>query len=57
MLVELTADGRRLWEKAIGTQAEKEALLASAPNKAEPQQLSGLLRRVMVELEARGVEK
>jgi DNA-binding MarR family transcriptional regulator len=57
VLVELTAGGRRLWEKAIGTQAEKEALLASALNKAELQQLNDLLRRVMLEFEARGVEK
>ena len=57
VLVELTAEGRRLWEKAIGTQAEKEALLASALNKAELQQLNDLLRRVMLEFEARGVEK
>ena len=57
VLVELTAVGRRLWEKAIGTQAEKEALLASALNKAELEQLNDLLRRVMLEFEARGVEK
>ena len=57
VLVELTAGGRRLWEKAIGTQAEKEALLASALSKAELEQLNGLLRRVMLEFEARGVEK
>lgn len=57
VLVELTTGGRRHWEKAIGTQAEKEALLASALSKAELEHLNDLLRRVMLEFEARGVEK
>ena len=57
VLVELTDKGRGLWEKAIGTQAEKEALLASALTKRELEQLNGLLRRVMLEFEARGIEK
>ena len=57
VLVELTDKGRRLWEKAIGTQAEKEALLASALSKRELEQLNGLLRRVLVEFEERGLEK
>ena len=57
VLVELTEEGRRLWQAAIGTQAEKEALLASALTKAELAQLNDLLRRVMLEFEARGVEK
>jgi DNA-binding MarR family transcriptional regulator len=57
VLLELTEKGRALWEEAIGTQAEKEALLASALPKAELEQLNDLLRRVMLEFEARGVEK
>ena len=57
VLVELTDKGRRLWEKAVGTQAEKEALLAAALTKRELEQLNGLLRRVMLEFEDRGVEK
>ena len=57
VLVELTAKGRALWEKAIGTQAEKEALLAAALTKRELDQLNALLRRVMVEFEERGLEK
>jgi DNA-binding MarR family transcriptional regulator len=57
VLVELTDQGRRLWENAIGAQAEKEALLASALTKRELEQLNALLRRVMVEFEERGIEK
>ena len=57
VLVELTDHGRGLWEEAIGAQAEKEALLASALTKRELDQLNALLRRVMVEFEARGLEK
>jgi DNA-binding MarR family transcriptional regulator len=57
VLVELTDEGRRLWEDAIGAQAEKEALLAAALTKAELAQLNELLRRVMLEFEARGIEK
>ena len=57
VLVELTEKGRRLWEKAVGMQAEKEALLASALTKRELEQLNGLLRRVLVEFEERGIEK
>ena len=57
VLVELTDAGRKLWEEAIGVQAEKEALLASALTKPEREQLNGLLRRLMVEFEERGIEK
>jgi DNA-binding MarR family transcriptional regulator len=57
VLVELTDRGRRLWEDAIGAQAEKEALLASALTKADLEQLNDLLRRVMLEFEERGLEK
>lgn len=57
VLVELTDEGRSLWEAAIGAQAEKEALLASALSRRELEQLNVLLRRVMIEFERRGVEK
>ena len=57
VLVELTDKGRGLWEEAIGAQAEKEGLLAAALTKPELEQLNGLLRRVMVEFEDRGIEK
>jgi DNA-binding MarR family transcriptional regulator len=57
VLVELTARGRSLWEKAIGVQAEKEAVLASALTKRERELLNGLLRRLMIAFEERGIEK
>ena len=57
VLLELTDKGRRLWEKTVGTQAEKEALLAAALTKRELEQLNGLLRRVLVEFEERGIGK
>jgi DNA-binding MarR family transcriptional regulator len=57
VLVELTGEGRKLWEEAIGVQAEKEALLASGLTKREREQLNGLLRRLMVAFEKRGIGK
>lgn len=57
VLVELTKAGRKVWEEAIGVQAEKEALFTSALTKREREQLNGLLRRLMREFEERGVEK
>jgi DNA-binding MarR family transcriptional regulator len=57
VLLELTDKGRALWQEAIGAQAEKEALFASALTKAEQEQLNGLLRRLMLEFEERGIEK
>jgi DNA-binding MarR family transcriptional regulator len=57
ILVELTDEGRSLWEEAVGVQAEKEALLASALTRRELEQLNGLLRRIMLEFEERGIEK
>jgi DNA-binding MarR family transcriptional regulator len=49
--VELTDDGRRLYEDAIGVQARKEALVAAALNDKEKKQLNALLRRLMLEFE------
>ena len=57
VLVELTERGSRLWDEAIGVQAEKEALLASALSKPAREQLNGLLRRLMLAFEERGLEK
>ena len=57
VLVELTDAGRRLWEEAIGVQAEKEAVLASALTRRELEHLNALLRRVMLAFEARGIGK
>ena len=51
VLVELTPEGKRLYEDAIGVQARKEELIASALTVAEKKQLNALLRRLMVEFE------
>lgn len=51
VLVELTAQGRRKHEAAIGVQLQKEALIGEALTKTEREQLNTLLRRVMVTLE------
>jgi DNA-binding MarR family transcriptional regulator len=57
VLVELTDEGRRLWDEAIGVQAEKEALFASALSTQERDRLNRLLRRLMLAFEERVVEK
>ena len=51
VVVELTADGKRVYEEAVGVQARKEALVASALTVAEKKQLNALLRRMMLEFE------
>lgn len=53
VVVELTAKGRQQHERAMGIQAEKEALLAAALTVREKEQLNSLLRRVMLTLEER----
>jgi DNA-binding MarR family transcriptional regulator len=54
--VELTRQGRKLYEDAIGVQGRKEALVAAALSNAEKKQLNTLLRRLMIEFErAEGV--
>jgi DNA-binding MarR family transcriptional regulator len=55
--VELTDEGRKLWEEAFAVQAEKEALLTGALNARDRKQLNNLLRLLMLEFERRGVEK
>jgi len=51
--VELTDKGRRTWEKAVAAQAEKEAAFASALGEREKEQLTKLLRKLMLWFEAR----
>lgn len=53
VLVELTDEGRKRHEQAMGIQAEKEALLAAALTEREKEQLNSLLRRVLLTLEDR----
>jgi DNA-binding MarR family transcriptional regulator len=57
VLVELTQRGRKLWEDAFLVQAEKEALLTTALNARDREQLNNLLRQLMLEFERRGIEK
>ena len=45
--VELTEEGNRLWEEAVGVQAEKEAIVDAALDASEKQRLNDLLRRLM----------
>ena len=47
VIVELTDEGRELWDRVIGVQAEKESIVASALDEREQRQLNTLLRRLM----------
>jgi DNA-binding MarR family transcriptional regulator len=53
VLVELTAQGRKVYNDAVGVQAHKEGLVAAALGDAEKDQLNALLRRLMREFERR----
>lgn len=47
VFVELTDEGNKLWEEAVGVQAEKEAIVDAALGAAEKRALNELLRRLM----------
>ena len=49
--IEITDRGRQVWEEAVGVQAAKEQLVASALSSREKQQLNELLRRLMLAFE------
>ena len=52
LLVELTAEGKRVWDDSVGVQAAKEALITSAAlDEAEREELNGYLRRLMIAFE------
>jgi DNA-binding MarR family transcriptional regulator len=51
--VELTEKGKRTWEKVIAAQAKKEAVIASALSEREKEQLTKLLRKLMLSYEKR----
>src|SRR3954471_9237908 len=51
IMVELTDEGKRVYERAIDVQGRKEQFFASALTKAEQKQLNALLRRIMLEFE------
>src|SRR5687767_2929899 len=47
VFVELTDKGNALWNKAVGVQAEKEAIIDAALEPREKQELNDLLRKLM----------
>jgi DNA-binding MarR family transcriptional regulator len=49
--VELTDEGRRLYEESVSAQARKEALIAGALSPSEQKRLNALLRKIMLSLE------
>ena len=51
--VELTSRGKTLYDRAVGTQAAKEAIIAAALDPRQQDQLNDLLRRLMLEFERR----
>jgi DNA-binding MarR family transcriptional regulator len=53
VVVELTEEGGRVYQQAVGVQAKKEALVTAALNEREKKQLNSLLRRLMLEFERR----
>ena len=54
--VELTDKGRRTWEEAIMAQGQKEAGVTAALTEREKQQLTKLLRKMMIAYEKRESE-
>ena len=49
--IELLPAGRKTWEEAVGVQARKELIVASALDAAQKRQLNDLLRLLVLELE------
>jgi DNA-binding MarR family transcriptional regulator len=47
VLVEPTEEGHAAWERAVGTAASREALIASVLSESEKEELHSLLRRLM----------
>jgi DNA-binding MarR family transcriptional regulator len=52
VLVELTRAGKDAYDATVNVQARKEAFFASALTKVEQRELNGLLRKLMLALEA-----
>jgi DNA-binding MarR family transcriptional regulator len=51
--IELTGNGKRIWEKTVAAQAEKEAVATAALSDREKEQLTHLLRKMMIAYEKR----
>jgi DNA-binding MarR family transcriptional regulator len=52
VLVEITDEGRAAYERAVSTQARKEAFFASALTPSEQRRLNALLRKLMLAFES-----
>jgi DNA-binding MarR family transcriptional regulator len=55
--IEITDKGSRLWEEAVGVQAAKEQMVAGALSPAEKQQLSELLKRMVLAFDSGAAER
>ena len=55
--IELTEKGSKVWEDAVGVQAAREQLVAGALSPAEKQQLSDLLKRLVLAFDAIEAER
>jgi DNA-binding MarR family transcriptional regulator len=51
VVIELTAEGRKAWDRAASTQGRRELFFASALTKVEQRQLNTLLRKLMLAVE------
>jgi DNA-binding MarR family transcriptional regulator len=51
--IEVTPKGRKLYERTVGAQAAKEAIVAEALDEKQQDQLNDLLRRLMLAFERR----
>ncbi len=51
VFIELTDKGKRLWDKAVGAQAEKESLITTVLDDRERRELNELLRRLVLAFE------
>ena len=54
--IEVTDEGRALYERAVDAQAAKEAIVAEALTLEQQDELNGLLRRLMLAFERREAE-
>jgi DNA-binding MarR family transcriptional regulator len=54
--IEVTDEGRKLYEKAVGAQAAKEAIVAEALTSEQQDELNALLRKLMLAFERREAE-
>jgi DNA-binding MarR family transcriptional regulator len=52
VIVELTDEGKRLWDKVVAAQAEKESIVSTALDERERGQLNHYLRLLMNAFEA-----